>query len=94
MEMNEDGDIIAEGPDSLYQVLQELLAKSKADKSFASAEHYVMYQLGSQRSLIRVETASLPFKFWHYDLMGRPVTVAVKDTIARFLLEECGVKME
>lgn len=82
--------IIAEGPESLMQVLTELLEKSKSDHAFARKDHFILYQLGNQKSLILVDSSELPFQFWHYDLMGRPATVAVKDTIKRFLWEKCG----
>jgi hypothetical protein len=82
--------IIAEGPEGLSQVLDILLVKTKQDPIFAAQEHNILYQLGSQKSLIKVDTSSIPFKFQHFDLMGRPATMAVKDTIGRFLWEKCG----
>lgn len=87
-----DDYIIAEGPQGLDNVLTELLQKSQHDPLFAKAEHYVLYQLGSQKSLIKIDTTQHPFRFWHCDLMGRPATQAVKETIAKFLWEKCGEK--
>lgn len=84
--------IVAEGPDGLYQVLNELLDKAKSDAVFASQEHYIMYQIGNQKSLIKVDTNIIPFRFWYNDLMGRPATTIVKETIGRFLWEKCGEK--
>lgn len=84
--------IVADGPEGLERVLDELLEKSKTDTQFASDEHFILYQLANQKSLIKVDTSQLPFKFWHNDLMGRPATVAVKHTIAKFLWEKCGEK--
>lgn len=84
--------IIANGPEGLEKVLGDLLDKAKDDDQFAKQEHYILYQLGSQKSLIKVDTTEIPFKFWHFDLMGRPATVAIKETIARFIWEKCGVK--
>lgn len=84
--------IVAEGPEGLEKVLNELLEKSKQDPAFASQEHNILYKLGSQKSLIKVNTSQMPFKFWHYDLMGRPATTVVKETIARFVWEKCGEK--
>lgn len=84
--------IVANGPEGLEKVLGDLLAKTKDSDHFAKQEHYILYQLGSQKSLIKVDTKQVPFKFWHFDLMGRPATVAIKETIARFIWDKCGVK--
>jgi hypothetical protein len=84
--------ILANGPAGLEEVLAELLARTKNDEAFASEFHYVLYELGNQRSLIRIDTTQFPFKFWHFDLMGRPATKVIRETIARFLLEKCGLK--
>jgi len=93
MHMSESVDyIIAEGPEGLEKVLNELLIKVKADPIFAEKEHAILYQLGGQKSVLLVETKQMPFKIWHYDLMGRPETLAVKETLARFLWEKCGEK--
>lgn len=83
--------IIAEGPEGLRRVLDDLLARSTSDSTFATQEHFVMYQLGNQKSLIKVDTDRAPFEFWHYDLMGRPATMAVRDTIKQFLFEKWGI---
>jgi hypothetical protein len=82
--------IIADGPEGLTRVLNELLEKAKSDPIFAGEEHFILYQLNAQKSLIKVDAKQVPFNFWHYDLMGRPATTVVKDTIARFLWEKCG----
>lgn len=82
--------IVANGPEGLEKVLGDLLAKTKDDTGFSKKDHYILYQLGSQKALIRVSTKEIPFKFWHFDLMGRPATVAIKETIARFIWEKCG----
>ena len=82
--------IIADGPEGLIKVLNELLEKSKNDSTFAQQKHYVLYQLGNQKSMLRVDTDKGPFTFWHYDLMGRPATQAIKETIANFLREHWG----
>lgn len=83
--------IMANGPDGLRHVLDTLLETSQKDPLFAKQEHVVMYQLGNQKSIIKVDTSRTPFVFWHYDLMGRPATVAIKDTIKQFLQEKWGV---
>ena len=84
--------IIANGTEGLEKVLDDLLEKTKDDPLFASQSHYILYQLGSQKSLIKVDTVQSPFRFWYYDLMGRPATTAVKETIARFIWDKCGEK--
>lgn len=84
--------IIAEGPEGLDRILNELLEKAKNDSLFASEEHYILYKLGGQKSLIKVDTKSMPFKFVYNDLLGRPATTVVKDIIAKFLWEKCGGK--
>jgi hypothetical protein len=87
---NSDKYILAEGPDKLGQVLDDLLEKSKADPAFATQDHFVLYQLGSQKSLMKVDTSQRPFQIWYFDMMGRPETVVIKDTITRFLWDRCG----
>ena len=86
--------ILAAGPTGLETVLGELLTKSKADPIFAAEPHYILYELGNQRSLIKVDTSRSPFYFWHFDLMGRPATMAIKEVIVRFLWEKCGIKQQ
>ena len=85
------GNIPAIGPNGLTDVLNDLLAQREKDPSF-SREHFILYQLGNQKALIRVDTSQKPFQFWYYDLLGRPATKIVKETIARFLWDKCGEK--
>lgn len=82
--------IIAEGPDGLMTVLNDFLEKSEHDPDFSKQDHYILYQLNQQKALIKVDMAQKPFHFWYYDLLGRPATKAVKETIGRFLWEKCG----
>jgi hypothetical protein len=82
--------IVAEGPEGLMQVLVDLLEKSKSDPAFAKKDHFILYRLGAQQSLILVDSTQIPFRLWHYDLMGRPATTAVTETIKQFLWEKCG----
>jgi hypothetical protein len=84
--------VIAAGPDGLKDVLNELLEKSRQDPLFARQEHHVLYQLGNQKTMIRIDTDQAPFKFWCYDLLGRPITVVLKNTLADFLWEHWGEK--
>lgn len=93
--MNDDNDLgfqyeIAHGPQGLREVLDNYVVKSQADPKFAGVGHYILYQIGDQRSLIRVDTSEMPFHFRYCDLLGRPATKSVKDTIAKFLWEKCG----
>jgi hypothetical protein len=84
--------VIAEGASGLKDVLIELLQHSQIDPSFAQQEHHVLYKLGNQKTMIRVDTEQAPFKFWCYDLLGRALTLPVKDTLADFLWENWGEK--
>ncbi len=84
--------VTAQGPEGLTQVLDSFLQQSNADADFATSAHYVMYQLGNQRSLIKVDMSKKPYRFWYFDLLGRPATRTVKDTIADFLWEKGGEK--
>jgi hypothetical protein len=83
---------IAEGPEGLAHELENLLEKCQQDTDFAGQEHYVLYQLRDQKSLIKIDMSQKPYLFWYYDLLGRPMTRIVKETIARFLWEKCGEK--
>jgi hypothetical protein len=81
---------VAEGPEKLRELLDTYLTKTQNDLNFASIGHYILYTLGEQRSLIRVDTSEIPFRFRYCDLLGRSATRAVRDTIAKFLWERCG----
>lgn len=81
---------VALGPEGLMSTLKTLLERVKQDPEFAAQSLYILYQLGQQRSVIKVDMSKKPFLFWYYDLLGRPMTRIVKQTIARFLWEECG----
>jgi hypothetical protein len=89
---NELGYIIARGPEGLEQALSELLEKAKTDPVLKEKAQFVLYELGSQKSMIKVDMSVWPIVFWHYDLLGRPATSAVKDVLSRFAWEKCGEK--
>lgn len=82
--------IDATGPQGLWDVLTHLHEKVHAEKHTGPAEFYIRYTLGSQISLIKVDLNADPIQFWYYDLLGRPVTNAVRETIGKFLWEKCG----
>lgn len=82
--------IPAQGPEGLKLVLENLLEKSRQDKDFATKEHFIYYQIGDQKSLIKVDMSEDPVMFWYFDMLGRPATRIVKKTIAEFLWEKCG----
>lgn len=78
---------IADGPDELSKVLDQLLQKSQTSGELV---HYILYRLGMQKSLIKVDFQKKPYQFWYCDTLGRPITNKVKDIIARFLWEKGG----
>jgi hypothetical protein len=82
---------IADGPQGLLEVLETFRCRAEQDAAFRAQEHYIMYKLKAQQSLIKVDMSEQPFQFWYCDLLGRPATNTVKDTIAEFLWERCGV---
>lgn len=84
--------IPAEGPEGLWNVLNDLLEKSQSLPESQPAEYYLKYHIGSQVSLIKVDFHADPVHFWYYDLQGRPPTNSVKETIAKFLWEKCGMQ--
>jgi hypothetical protein len=84
--------ITAEGPEGLKQVLYNLLDLRQKNPDKAELEQYILYQLGNQKSLIKVDISEQPFQFWYYDLLGRPATKIVKDVIADFVWEKGGEK--
>lgn len=84
--------LLAEGPDGLSAVLSTLLEQAQNDEVSTKAGHYILYQLGNQKSLIKVDFSHTPFQFWYCDLLGRPATRIVKETIAKFLWDKCGEK--
>jgi hypothetical protein len=90
--VNSNPPLLAQGPDSLYAVLEGLLKRTQADPHSTTEGRCILYKLGSQKSLIKVDTSRRPFELWYCDLLGRPATKAVRDTIAQFLWEKCGEK--
>lgn len=82
--------VTAQGPEGLAEVLNRFLEQAKSDPEFATNGHYILYQLGNQKSLIKVDMSQEPYQFWYNDLLGRPATKIVKDTVAQFLWEKCG----
>lgn len=82
----------ADGPEGLKAVLASFLQQAEQDAEFRSKQHYIMYRLNAQKSLIKVDLSERPYQFWYYDLLGRPATKAVKETVAEFLWEQCGEK--
>lgn len=83
---------VAEGSEGLWSALEKLLSRCQEDPSLANQDHYIMYVLGGQRSLIQVNMSEQPFEFWFCDKYGRPPTKAVKETIARFVWQKGGEK--
>jgi hypothetical protein len=84
--------IPAQGPEGLRHVLEDLMQKSKQDRAFAIKEHFIMYQLGDQKSLIKIDLSQDPVLFWYLDLLGRPAPRNVKKVIFDFLWDKCGVR--
>ena len=78
------------GPSGLQQALEDLYKKVKNDPEFAANEHYIMYTLSNQQSLIKVDMSQRPFQFWYKDILGRPATAtpSVMKTIENFLAEK------
>lgn len=83
---------LASGPEGLMHLLDNYLKHANTDEAFAKQPHYILYQWGSQESVIKVDTSEKPYHFWYCDLQGRPMTLAVKAVIADFLWEKCGEK--
>ena len=83
---------VADGPQGLMEVLVSFLQQAEQDAAFRTQDHYIMYRLMDQKSLIKVNMSERPYQFWYYDLLGRPATNAVKETVAEFLWEKCGEK--
>lgn len=84
---------LAEGPEGLRAVLDRFYDRAQQDKAFAAVGHYILYKLGGQKSLIKVDMSKEPFQFWYNDLLGRPATKLVKDTITLFLSERCNLSV-
>lgn len=82
--------VSADGPDGLTRALNHFYEQAKQDPEFAAEGHYILYKLGDQKSLIKVDMSKEPFQFYYNDLLGRPATRMVKETIARFLWDTCG----
>lgn len=70
---------IAEGPEALAALLDKLLEKYHQKNDSSENEYYILYKIGEQRSLIKVDISTMPFYFWFYDLLARPPTSSVKE---------------
>lgn len=81
--------IVAEGPEGLTAVLNSLYRNSQIDPE-APFIHYILFRLGNQKSLIRIDLSKAPCHFWYYDLLGRPITQMVKETLNQFLMNKYG----
>ncbi len=77
---------MAEGPEGLQKALSEIYVQSQVDPQFAASVHFIHYQFGQQKSLIKVAP---PFYILHYNLLGRPATEIVKKTILDFISQKC-----
>lgn len=86
--------IVADGPEGLARVLADIYEQTQADNEAKLAEQYILYQLNNQKSFIKVDLSQKPFQFWYCDMLGRPITRVVKDTIAKFIWEHGGEKEE
>ena len=80
---------IAEGPDGLATVLIDLHEKAQANPTFAADDQYILYRNNQQKALIKIDMRQMPYQFWYYDLLGRPATNNIKETIAKFLWIMC-----
>lgn len=83
--------ISVDGPEGLQRTLNELFEATHS-KTPNQSEYYIMYHLGNQKSLIKLDLGQEPFLFWYYDLLGRPATKVVKDILAEFAWEKGGEK--
>lgn len=81
---------IAHGPEGLAMILDEMLEQSRTSQEYAHEPHYILYRVGSQNSIIKVDL-SQP-KFYYHDLLGRPMTRSVKKIIIDFLWNKYGLK--
>lgn len=89
-----DADMIANaipaaGPEGLKLVLENLLAQTQTG-GHSPKEFVILYQLEQQKSVIKVDFNHKPCHFLYQDLLGRPITKAVKNVIAEFLWSKCG----
>lgn len=82
--------VIANGPQGLIDVLENHYERCQKDADFAKEAHYILYQLGSQKSFIKVDMSQRPYQFYYYDLLGRPMTRAVQEALALFLTDTVG----
>lgn len=76
------------GPEALYNQLKECALFAKQNSAYASSEHYILYQLGMQKSLIKLDFSHDPLQIWYCDLQNRPVTNKVKEAVLRFIQEQ------
>lgn len=81
-----------EGAAELKQQLLFYWREFQAGNLKNTKTYYILFHMGAQQSLIRVDVGSPHFYFWYYDLLGRPMTKAVKQALAEFLWEHNGQK--
>lgn len=71
---------IANGP----QHLRTLISEFDQQKT-PNHEQYILHQLDSLQSLIKVVSIGDDFHFYYYNLLGRPIIENEKEAIARFI---------
>lgn len=77
--------IPVQGLDHLSETLEMLYFKIKANPTLSSEDKYVLFQLGNQKSLLRITFAEEMPHFAYFDLFERPMTKNIKTVLINFL---------
>lgn len=75
----------AEGPDNLSRALDAVY-----EKNHTTEDNYILYRMGSQLSLLRVDLSQKPCHIWYCDSDHRPATSSVLKVIEAFLENKFG----
>lgn len=84
--INNKGYLIAKGPEDLERVLNDVWR----NPDLKSQSQNILYSLGQQLALIKVDFSSKEAKVWHVDVtvpFARPATQSIKDAVNNFGFE-------
>jgi hypothetical protein len=76
---------IAKGQEALETKIKELWEKSQTDAAVKKEPQDILYNLGQQFALIKVDFSKDPIKFWHDDFaFDRAAIMPIKNAILNF----------
>lgn len=79
---------VAEGLDGLQHTLVDLIDHARRGSLGDNQTQYVLYRLGQQQSLLRIDLNTAPMQLWFYDLDGRPASSGLVSALGKVFWEQ------